>query len=209
MARYVDAACRKCRREGMKLFLKGERCFSPKCAIEKRNLIPGQHGRSRRGKLSNYALQLREKQKLRSTYGVMEKQFKIYYNNSVKKKGVTGDNLIKFLERRLDNVVYRLGFALSRSQARQLVDHRHFEVNGHIVNIPSFIVKPGDEIRIKEKSRDKVPFKAAIEVTAQRSVPTWLERQADGYSGKVIGEPARENLDIPIDESLIIEYYSR
>ena len=209
MARYANAVCRKCRREGMKLFLKGERCYSPKCAIEKRNVIPGQHGRSRRGKLSDYAVQLREKQKLRNTYGVMEGQFRNYYNKAVMQEGVTGDSLIKLLERRLDNVVYRLGFALSRAQARQLVTHRHFHVNGHIVNIPSFIVKPGDEVSIKEKSRDMVPFKEALETGAQRPAPAWLEKDADGFSAKVVAEPVRADLEIPIDESLIIEYYSR
>lgn len=209
MARYVNAVCRKCRREAMKLFLKGERCNSPKCAIEKRNVVPGQHGRSRRAKSSNYGIQLREKQKLRRTYGLMEGQFENYYNKAVQQKGVTGDNLVKILERRLDNVIFRLGFALSRAQARQLVTHRHFKVNGHIVNIPSYIVKPGEKIEVKEQSRDLVPLKEAMEVSSQRPVPTWLERAPQSFEGRVLAEPGRENLNIPIEESLIIEYYSR
>lgn len=209
MARYVNAVCRKCRREGMKLFLKGDRCASPKCAIEKRNMVPGQHGRSRRAKSSNYGIQLREKQKLRRTYGIMEKQFENYYGKAVQQTGVTGDNLVKILERRLDNVIFRLGFALSRAQARQLVTHRHFKVNGHIVNIPSYIVKPGEKIEIKETSRDLPPFKEALEISSQRTVPTWLERAQGAFEGRVLAEPGRENLDISIDESLIIEYYSR
>jgi len=207
MARYIKAVCRKCRREGMKLFLKGDRCYSPKCAIEKRNMIPGQHGRTKKGKLSNYGLQLREKQKLRRVYGVLETQFENYYNRAARQKGVTGDNLIKILERRLDNAIYRIGFALSRAQARQLVTHRHFKVNGHIVNIPSFLLKPGDEIEIDEKSREVVFIKEAMQ--AQRAIPTWLERTSEGFKGRVLSEPTRENIDIPIDESLIIEYYSR
>lgn len=209
MARYTEAVCRKCRREGMKLFLKGSRCYSPKCAIEKRNMIPGQHGHTKRGKLSDYGVQLREKQRLRRIYGVLEKQFENYYEKAARQKGVTGENLIKLLERRLDNVIFRLGYALSRAQARQLVSHRHFKVNGHIVNVPSYLAKPGDEIEIIEKSRDMVPIKAALEVSSERVLPLWLQRGEDVFKSKIIAEPTRENMDIQIDDSLITEYYSR
>jgi small subunit ribosomal protein S4 len=216
MGRYTEAVCRKCRREGMKLYLKGERCYSPKCAVEKRKdnqshvvLIPGQHGHGKRGKLSGYGVQLREKQKLRRIYGVLEKQFENYYEKASKQKGITGENLIKLLERRLDNVIYRLGYALSRPQARELVCHRHFKINGHIVNIASYLVQPGDNIEIIEKSKDIVPIKQAIEVSSQRVLPTWLQRGDDVFTSKIIAEPTRENLDIVIDDSLITEYYSR
>ncbi|HPZ08180.1 MAG TPA: 30S ribosomal protein S4 [Candidatus Eremiobacteraeota bacterium] len=209
MARYTEAVCRKCRREGMKLFLKGERCLSPKCAIEKRNIIPGQHGHTKKGKLSEYGIQLREKQKLRGIYGVLEKQFENYYEKAVRQKGVTGENLIRLLERRLDNVIYRLGYALSRVEARQLVSHRHFKVNGRIVNIPSYLTKAGDEIEVIEKSKDIVPIKAAIEVCKERPLPAWLQRGDEVFKSRVIAEPTRENLDIVIDDSLITEYYSR
>jgi len=209
MARYTEAVCRKCRREGMKLFLKGERCLSPKCAIEKRNIIPGQHGHTKKGKLSEYGIQLREKQKLRGIYGVLEKQFENYYEKAVRQKGVTGENLIRLLERRLDNVIYRLGYALSRVEARQLVSHRHFKVNGRIVNIPSYLTKAGDEIEVIEKSKDIVPIKAAIEVCKERPLPACLQRGDEVFKSRVIAEPTRENLDIVIDDSLITEYYSR
>jgi len=209
MARYTEGVCRKCRREGMKLFLKGQRCYSPKCAIEKRNFVPGQHGRNKKGKLSNYGVQLREKQKLRNIYGIMERQFENYYYKASSQKGVTGENLIKILERRLDNVVFRMGFALSRAQARQLVCHRHFKVNGRTVNIPSYLLKPGDEIVIAEKSRE-IPFiKQAMEVSSQRNAVNWIDVHHSEFRGKVVTEPTRESVDVPIDESLIIEYYSR
>ena len=208
MARYTGASCRQCRREGMKLFLKGDRCYTDKCAIVKRNYAPGQHGQGRK-KLSNYGLQLREKQKTKSYYGVGEKQFRRYFEMASNKKGVTGENLLQILESRLDNVVYRLGFGTSRAQARQFVNHGQFEVNGKKVNIPSYLVKAGDVITVRESKKDNSTLKMNIEETAARPVPAWLERDSEKLSGKVIRLSAREDIDLPIEEHLIVELYSK
>ena len=208
MARYTDASCRLCRREGQKLFLKGERCYSTKCAIEKRNYAPGQHGQSRK-KLSEYGLQLREKQKARRYYGVLESQFRKYFEMALKTKGVTGENLLKILESRMDNVVYRLGLATSRPEARQLVRHAHFTVNGKKVNIPSYLLKVGDVIAVTEKSKNSPKFKAILDSTNGRIVPKWLEFDADNLTGKVVAMPDREDIDMPVSEHLIVELYSK
>jgi small subunit ribosomal protein S4 len=209
MARYRGPVCRLCRREGMKLFLKGERCYKEKCAIERRNVPPGQHGQGRRRKVRAYGLQLREKQKLRRIYGLLEGQFRRTFDAANRKKGVTGENLLNFLEVRLDNVVYSLGFATSRSQARQLVRHGHIQVNGHRVDIPSFRVKTGMEIAVQEKSH-KVPTIAdAVEFAQGRGIPPWLELDGAALTGKVIEVPTREDIRFPIQEQLIVELYSR
>mgnify|MGYP000266091918 CR=1 FL=1 len=208
MARYTGASCRQCRREGMKLFLKGERCYTDKCAIVTRNYAPGQHGQGRK-KVSGYGLQLREKQKTKSYYGVGEKQFRKYFEMASNKKGVTGENLLQILESRLDNVVYRLGFGTSRAQARQFVNHGQFEVNGKKVNIPSYLVKAGDVITVRESKKDNSTLKMNIEETAARPVPAWLERDSEKLSGKVIRLSAREDIDLPIEEHLIVELYSK
>ncbi len=210
MARYIGPVCRQCRREGMKLFLKGERCQSDKCAIERRNVPPGQQSRRRRQKVSGYGLQLREKQKARRAYGVLEKQFRRYYEKAAKMKGITGENLLSMLERRLDNVIYRMGFGTSRNQARQLVRHGHITVNGRKVNIPSFQVKQNDVIEIKEKSRKNPTILSAMEATAHTPCPSWLEVDRDQLRGRVIGLPKREELvQIQLNEQLIVELYSR
>lgn len=206
MARYTGAVCRICRREGQKLFLKGERCYTGKCAIDRRSYAPGQHGQSRK-KYSEYGLQLREKQKVRKYYGVLESQFAKYFEMAEKKQGVTGDNLLSIVESRLDNVVYRLGFAMSRPEARQLVRHGHFTVNGKKVNIPSYLTNVGDVIAIKEGSLSSEKIKAIIEANDKRAIVKWLER--DGTSGKVIGVCEKEDIDLPIEEHLIVELYSR
>lgn len=210
MARYTGPVCRQCRREGTKLYLKGDRCYSDKCAISRRSYAPGQHGQGQaRKKVSEYGIQLREKQKARRIYGVAEKQFATYFDKAERQKGITGENLLVLLERRLDNVVFRLGLASSRVQARQLVRHGHFDVNGHRVDIPSYLVKPGDVIAVRETSKDSPIFKEIAEVAATKSVSAWLELSAQDLSGKIVRYPTREEIDIPITEHLIVELYSR
>ncbi len=209
MARYTDAACRLCRREGQKLFLKGDRCYTDKCAVTRRSYAPGQHGQGRRSKVSEYGKQLREKQKARRYYGVLESQFKGYFEMAEKKTGKTGENLLAILESRLDNVVYRLGFAMSRAEARQLVTHGHFTVDGRKCNIPSFLVKPGMVVALKESSRSLEKFKTVIEVNSFRQPPKWLDYDKNAISAKVTAMPAREDIDLPIEEQLIVEFYSR
>ena len=209
MARYRGPVCRLCRREGMKLFLKGERCYKEKCAIERRNAPPGQHGAARRRKVRAYGLQLREKQKLRRVYGLLEGQFRRTFNEASRRKGVTGESLLQLLELRLDNVVYSLGFATSRNQARQLVRHGHINVDGRRVNIPSYRVRPGQEIAVREKSRKNEQIKEAIEFAQGRGIPSWLELDGDTLQGKVIEQPVREDIRFPIQEQLIVELYSR
>ena len=208
MARYSDPVCRLCRREGMKLFLKGDRCFKDKCAIERRNYAPGQHGR-RRSKVLGYGVQLREKQKVKRIYGLLEKQFRLYFQRAAKRSGVTGENLLRQLELRLDNVVYSLGFAASRAQARQLVRHGHIEVNGKKNNIPSFQVRKGDVIQVREKSRKNDQIRQAVETAAGRGVPAWLELTPDQFLGRVNDVPKREDIRLPIQEQLIVELYSK
>ena len=208
MARYTDEQCRICRREGQKLFLKGSRCYSDKCSISRRNYAPGQHGQ-KRAKLSEYGTQLREKQKTKSYYGVGEKQFRKYFEIASNKKGVTGENLLQILESRLDNVVYRLGFAVSRTQARQLVTHGNIEVNGKKVDIPSYLVKAGDVITVREIKKDNATIKANIEANAARPVPAWLELNNETLSGKVVRLASREDVDIPVEEHLIVDLYSK
>jgi len=208
LAKYRGPVCRLCRREGTKLFLKGDRCYSPKCEIEKRNTPPGMHQETR-GKLSDYGIRLREKQKARRMYGVLEKQFKSYFARAARMAGVTGENLLQLLERRLDNVVYRLGYAASRREARTLVTHRHFTVNGRPVSIPSLLVKEGDIIAVKPNSRDKAGIKERVEAAAQRGVPPWLTRSEDGFEGRVLSLPTRDQIDADLSEQLIVEYYSR
>lgn len=208
MARYTGAVCRLCRREGAKLFLKGDRCYTDKCSIEKRAYAPGQHGQGRK-KNSEYGIQLREKQKARRIYGVLENQFRRYFKEADRQKGVTGDNLLRLLERRLDNVVYRLGFAGSRVEARQLVKHGHFTVNGKKVNIPSFLVRVGEEVAVKEKSRASAKFQEIKEAVAHKSSPAWLEVDKENLSGRVLTLPLREEIDVPLEEHLIVELYSR
>ena len=208
MARYTEAACRLCRRQGEKLYLKGERCYTNKCSVGRRSYAPGEHGQSRK-KISEYGLQLKEKQKLRRIYGILERQFSGYFSIAERKKGITGENLLQILESRLDNVVYRLGFAASRKEARQLVRHGHFQVNGRKVNIPSFLVKAGDTISLKEGSLDSPKIKEILEGAASHTVPEWLELDLNSHSGKVKALPIREQIDIPIQEQLIVEYYSR
>ena len=208
MARYKDEQCRRCRREGQKLFLKGDRCYSDKCSISRRNYAPGEHGQ-KRAKLSEYGTQLREKQKTKAYYGVGEKQFRKYFEMASNKKGVTGEELLQILESRLDNVVYRLGFASSRTQARMLVTHGAFDVNGKKVNIPSYIVKAGDVISVREIKRDNGTIKQALESNASRPVPTWLEKDSEKLSGKVVRLASREDIDLPVEEHLIVELYSK
>ena len=208
MARYTGPACRLCRREGKKLYLKGERCTSGKCAFEHRSTAPGQHGAARK-KVEEYGRQLREKQKTRRYYGVLEKQFVRYYEMAEKKEGMTGENLLILLERRLDNVVYRMGMAKSHKEARQLVLHGHFTLNGKKVNIPSIIVKAGDVVAVKETSRDSVKFKALAESAATATAPKWLEVKVDAMTAKVVTLPAREDVDFDFNEQLIVELYSK
>ena len=208
MARYTDAVCRLCRREGQKLFLKGDRCYTGKCAIERRAYAPGMHGQAR-SKSSEYGTQLREKQKAKRYYGVLESQFRSYFEMASKKKGKTGENLLSILETRLDNVVYRLGFAMSRAEARQLVRHGHFTVDGKKVDIPSFLVKPGMVIALKESDRSNEKFKASIEANSFRQPPKWLEYDANALAAKVAAVPVREDVDFPIEEQLIVELYSK
>jgi len=208
MARYTDAVCRLCRREGQKLFLKGDRCYTDKCAADRRPYPPGQHGQGRK-KTSEYGLQLREKQKAKRYYGILESQFRGYYDVAAKRKGKTGENMLALLESRLDNVIYRLGFAMSRAEARQLVLHGHFLVNGRKVNIPSFLVRPGMIITPKEKSRNLDKIKTVIEANAFRQPPKWLEYDGNAMVAKVVAVPQREDIDIPIEEQLIVEFYSK
>ncbi len=208
MARYTGAVCRLCRREGQKLFLKGARCYSDKCSVGKRPYAPGQHGQGRK-KLSEYGIQLREKQKARRYYGVLESQFAKYFTMAEKRKGVTGENLLQILESRLDNVVYRLGFALSRPEARQLVLHGHFLVNGRKVNIPSFLVKEGDVITIKEGSRSLPKIKAVLENTEGKVIPKWLDLDTNTKQAKVVSLCDRDDIDLDIKEHLIVELYSK
>ena len=208
MSRYKDAQCRVCRREGCKLFLKGERCYSDKCSISRRNYAPGDHGQ-KRAKLSEYGTQLREKQKTKSYYGVGEKQFRKYFEMASNKKGITGENLLQILESRLDNVVYRLGYGMSRSEARQMVNHGQFEVNGKKVNIPSYLVKVGDIITVREIKKDNKTIKVNAESNEKRPVPAWLEKDNKQISGKIIRLAAREDIEIPIEEHLIVELYSK
>lgn len=209
MARYLGSACRQCRRENLKLFLKGDRCFSDKCSFERRAYPPGQHGQARMRKISDYAIQLREKQKVRRIYGVLEGQFRRYFEMAERKKGITGENLLALLERRLDNIIYRLGFASTRIQGRQFVLHKHVMVNGKKVNIPSFLVSVGDTITLKEKSRS-VPFvQESLEAVARRGVPSWLELDSANFAGVVKAMPIREELTMPIQEQLIVELYSK
>ena len=207
MARYTGPVCRLCRREGEKLFLKGERCYSDKCSFSNRSYAPGQHGQGRK-KNSEYATQFRMKQKAKRYYGVLEGQFHKYFVEAERRQGITGEILLQILETRLDNIVYRLGFASSRKEARQLVVHNHFTVNGKKVNIPSYLVKAGDVIAIKDKSLESVKIKDVLEANSARPVPTWLER-ANANSGKVVNLPAREDIDTPVEESLIVELYSK
>jgi small subunit ribosomal protein S4 len=208
MARYTDSDCKLCRRERMKLYLKGTRCDSPKCAIERRPYPPGEHGRARI-KESEYLMQLREKQKARRIYGLMERQFRNYYEAAARQRGITGENLLRLLESRLDNVVFRSGLATSRDQARQLVLHRHVEVNGRTVNIPSFRLRPGDTVRIREKSRRLIPVNEAIELAQGKIIPPWLNVNAEEYSVVVSDLPARAMIDTPVQEQLIVELYSK
>ncbi|MCL6615177.1 MAG: 30S ribosomal protein S4 [Firmicutes bacterium] len=208
MARYTGPVCRLCRREGEKLYLKGDRCLSEKCAVSRRSYAPGQHGQERK-KISEYGLQLREKQKLRRIYGILERQFARYFALAERKKGVTGENLLQILESRLDNVVYRMGFAASRAEARQLVRHGHFEVNGRRVNIPSYLVRVGDEIKLREEALESPRVKQLVAQAQDRTVPEWLEVDVVKMSGRVKAVPLREQIDVPVKEHLIVELYSR
>jgi len=208
VARHIDPVCKLCRREGMKLFLKGDRCFSQKCAIEKRNYPPGAHGQ-RRSKPSEYGLQLREKQKMKRIYGVLETQFRTYFEMAERQKGITGENLVRLLEQRLDNVVHRLGFAASRAQARTLVLHGHFRVNGRRVTIPSVLLRPGDTLEAQPRSRDLDVIKAALEGAKKRRVPSWLALDAANFKGTVLTLPSKEEMAIPVQEQLVVALYSK
>lgn len=208
MARYRDPVCRLCRRQGEKLFLKGDRCYSGKCAFDRRPYAPGEHGRVRK-KLSEYGLQLQEKQKARRIYGVLERQFRRYFERAEREKGITGENLLRYLERRLDNVVFRLGLATSRNQARQLVRHGHIAVNGRRVNIPSYLVNVGDEVAIHDASRERPFIKEITAGLTHRTPPPWLELDAENLRGRVVSLPKREDIDVPIAEHLIVELYSK
>ncbi len=209
MARYTDPVCRLCRREGMKLFLKGTRCFSDKCAIEKRNFAPGQHGKDRKAKIVGYGLQLREKQKTKRMYFTQEGQFRNYFEKAARSRGVTGEILLQQLERRLDNIVYRLGFGISRRQARQLVRHGHVHVDGRKVNIPSYEVSVGEEISIREASRKLTILEIAKEFASHQNPVNWLDVNRDNYSGKILSLPKREDINLPVNEQLIVELYSK
>lgn len=211
MARYYGPVCRLCRREGEKLFLKGERCFSPKCAFERRSYAPGMHGRQAqyRRKESDYSLQLRAKQKARRIYGIYERQFRRYFREAQRQKGLTGANLLILLESRLDNVVYRLRFSSSRAQARQLVRHGHFDVNGRKTNIPSYLVKPGNIIAVREISRGNMYFKEVSQILDDDRIPAWLSLDPTNLTGKVVDLPSRDDIDVSLNEQLIVEYYSR
>jgi len=208
LARYRESLCRLCRSEGLKLFLKGDRCYSDKCAFERKGYVPGEHGQLRR-KRTDYGVQLREKQKLKRMYGLLEKQFRGYFEKADRQKGITGTNLLIFLERRLDNMVYRLGLATSRNEARQLIKHNHFLVNGKKMNIPSYLVKVGEEIQVKEKSRKVGRIVEAIETVARRGIPEWLELDKDNFAGVVKRFPTREELTMPMQEQFVVELYSK
>jgi len=208
LARYTGPVCRQCRREGLKLYLKGDRCYTDKCAIDRRAYAPGQHGQSRK-KTSEYGIQLREKQKARRIYGILEKQFESYFDKAERQAGITGENLLVLLERRLDNVIYRLGFASSRPEARQMVRHNHFTLNGHKANIPSMLVRIGDVIQVKEKHLSSEKFLATKERLATKTVPAWLELDREQMTAKVVALPTKEQIDVPIQEHLIVELYSR
>ena len=209
MARHTGASCRLCRRENLKLFLKGDRCYGDKCAFERRPYAPGQHGQRRGGKLSDYQLQLREKQKVKRIYGVLERQFRKYYYQAEKQKGITGTNLLVLLERRFDNTIYRMGFSNSRNQARQLIRHNHFLVNNKRVNIPSYQVKVGDTIEVTEGSREATSITEAMETVVRRGIPNWIELEKGNFKGKLLAYPNREDLTMPIQEQLIVELYSK
>lgn len=208
MARYVDSVCRQCRREGLKLFLKGERCYTDKCAIERRNYPPGDHGQART-KFSEYAIQLREKQKLRRIYGVLERQFRHYFQAAERGREVTGEALLLLLERRLDNIMYRMGFANSRAEGRQLIRHGHCVLNGHKVNIPSVLVKVGDVVTIREKSQSVARIGDALEASQRRGIPEWLDVDRSTFTGRVKAMPVRADLTMPINEKLVVELYSK
>lgn len=209
MARNLDPKCRQCRREGEKLFLKGEKCFTDKCAIEKRNFAPGQHGQKRTQRLSDYGVQLREKQKVRRIYGILEGQFRSYYAEADRRKGITGENLLQLLECRLDNVAYRMGIGSSRTEARQIVRHNSVLVNGRRVNIPSFQVKPGDVVQVAEHAKQQLRIKGAMEAAEQRGFPEWLDVDLKGFKGTFKAKPQREELPSTINESLVVELYSK
>ncbi|MEE9182390.1 MAG: 30S ribosomal protein S4 [candidate division NC10 bacterium] len=209
MARYTGSVCKLCRREGLKLFLKGDRCFGPKCAIEKRSYAPGQHGQRRRVKMTDYAVQLREKQKMKRIYGLLERQFRNYFHMAVRQKGITGAALLRLLERRLDNVVYRLGFSSSRAEARQLVRHGHFLVNGRRVDIPSYLVRSGDHIQVAEQDRELLAIRAALEGAKKRGLPSWLELDSQAMRGLVRALPVREDIAIQVQEQLVVALYSK
>ena len=209
MARYTDSVCRHCRRENMKLFLKGDRCYSDKCAFDRRAYPPGEHGERRGRKISDYGIQLREKQKVKRMYGLSENQFHLFFERAERHKGITGTNLLVLLERRLDNVVYRLGFVNSRNQGRQLVRHNHFQVNGRKVNIPSYMVSIGDAIELREKSRKIAAVADSMEAVVRRGVPQWLDLEKENHKGMIKGFPVREDLTMPMQEQLIVELYSK
>ncbi len=209
MARYTGPVCKLCRREGEKLFLKGTRCMSAKCSFEKRSYAPGQHGVTQRTKLSEYGIQLREKQKVKRIYGVLEAQFKNYYFKATRQKGVSGENLLKLLERRLDNVIYRLGFAASRNSARQLILHKHFTVNGRVVNIPSFLVRPGDVVEVREKSRKLLHIHESMKRVKDDMMLPWLKLDKAKMMGEFLDEPQRQDIPVNVQENLIIELYSK
>jgi len=210
LARYRESVCRLCRREEMKLFLKGERCFKDSCSFERRGYAPGQHGRDRRAKVQGYGMQLREKQKVKRLYGVLEKQFRNYFGKADRKKGITGENLLILLERRLDNVIYRLGFSTSRSQARQLVCHGHIRINGQKIDIPSYLTTAGDQISLKEKSKKNPLIQYALQsVTGRGTLPSWLSLDAVNATGTIVSMPTREDIQSPIEEQLIVELYSK
>ena len=209
MARYTGSVCRICRRENLKLFLKGDRCYSDKCAFDRRGYPPGQHGQSRRGKVSDYGIQLREKQKVKRMYGLSESQFRLFFQRAEGQKGITGTNLLVILERRLDNVVYRLGFVNSRSQGRHFVRHNHFLVNGKKVNIPSYQINVNDVVEVEEKSRNLKAIGESMEAVARRGVPQWLDLEKDNLRGMVKVFPVREDITMPIQEQLIVELYSK
>lgn len=209
MARYTDSVCRQCRRENMKLYLKGDRCYSDKCAFDRRGYPPGEHGERRGRKISDYGIQLREKQKVKRMYGLSEKQFRLFFERADRQKGITGTNLLVLLERRLDNVVFRLGFVNSRAQGRQLVRHNHFSVNGKKVNIPSYLVSIGDAVEVREKSRKITAISDSMEAVVRRGIPQWLDLEKDNHKGLIKAFPIREDLTMPMQEQLVVELYSK
>jgi small subunit ribosomal protein S4 len=209
LARYTDSSCRLCRREGLKLFSKGDRCYSEKCSFERRDYVPGDHGQMHKKQRSDYGVQLREKQKLKRMYGLLEKQFRGYFEKADQQKGITGTNLLVLLERRMDNMVFRMGFATSRTEARQLISHAHFLVNGKPVNIPSYLLKAGDEVCVKEGSRKVTRIMGAIETVVRRGVPHWLELDKDNFKASIKMLPVREDLTMPVQEQLVVELYSK